>query len=76
MLECMLEVRRNYGRLAYGNFIRFSCFFWKKIIETRTVIILSVRGTLIRKFMLVAHSLGMTKGEYVFLDVEIFQVSL
>lgn len=25
--------------------------------------------------MLAAHQLGMTKGDYVFLDVEIFQVS-
>lgn len=40
------------------------------------VVILSVRGALVRKFMLAAHALGMTKGEYVFLDVEIFQVSL
>lgn len=39
------------------------------------VVILSVRGQLVRKFMLAAHQLGMTKGEYVFLDVEIFQVS-
>ncbi|XP_066996048.1 atrial natriuretic peptide receptor 1 [Anabrus simplex] len=36
------------------------------------VVILSVRGTLVRKFMLAAHSLGMTKGDWVFLDVEIF----
>lgn len=39
------------------------------------VVILSVRGQLVRKFMLAAHQLGMTKGDYVFLDVEIFQVS-
>lgn len=38
------------------------------------VVILSVRGALVRKFMLSAYSLGMTRGEYVFLDVEIFQV--
>ncbi|XP_065206670.1 atrial natriuretic peptide receptor 1 isoform X2 [Planococcus citri] len=35
------------------------------------VIILSVRGQLVRKFMLVAHDLGMTKGDWTFLDVEI-----
>lgn len=39
------------------------------------VVILSVRGFLVRKFMLAALALGMTAGEYVFLDVEIFQVS-
>lgn len=39
------------------------------------VLILSVRGQLVRKFMLAAAQLGMTKGEWVFLDVEIFQVS-
>jgi atrial natriuretic peptide receptor A len=39
------------------------------------VVILSVRGTLVRKFMLAAHALGMTKGDWTFLDVEIFQGS-
>lgn len=39
------------------------------------IIILSVRGQLVRKFMLAAHQLGMTKGDWIFLDVEIFQVS-
>lgn len=39
------------------------------------VVILSVRGQLVRKFMLAAHQLGMTKGDWTFLDVEIFQVS-
>lgn len=39
------------------------------------VVILSVRGQLVRKFMLAAHQLGMTKGDWVFLDVEIFQVN-
>lgn len=39
------------------------------------VVILSVRGKLVRKFMLTAHRLGMTNGEWVFFDVEIFQVS-
>lgn len=38
------------------------------------MVILSVRGTLVRKFMLAAYSLGMTNGDWVFLDVEIFQV--
>lgn len=38
------------------------------------VVILSVRGHLVRKFMLAAHDLGMTKGDWTFLDVEIFPV--
>ncbi|CAF4914628.1 unnamed protein product [Pieris macdunnoughi] len=37
------------------------------------VVILSVRGSLVREFLLAAHSLGMTRGEWAFLDVEIFQ---
>ncbi|XP_069678523.1 atrial natriuretic peptide receptor 1 isoform X2 [Periplaneta americana] len=37
------------------------------------VLILSVRGVLVRKFMLAAYALGMTRGEWTFLDVEIFQ---
>ncbi|XP_070492916.1 atrial natriuretic peptide receptor 1 isoform X2 [Chironomus tepperi] len=37
------------------------------------VIILSVRGQLVRKFMIAAYELGMTKGDWTFLDVEIFQ---
>lgn len=40
------------------------------------MVILSVRGMLVRKFMLAAHALGMTKGDWTFLDVEIFQVLL
>jgi len=40
------------------------------------VVILSVRGQLVRKFMLAAHQLEMTRGDWLFLDVEIFQVSL
>lgn len=40
------------------------------------VLILSVRGTLVRKFMLAAHDLEMTKGDWAFLDVEIFQVKI
>lgn len=39
-----------------------------------SVVILCVRGTLVRKCMLSAHKLGMTKGEWVFLDVELVQV--
>uniref|UniRef100_A0A8D9APV7 guanylate cyclase n=2 Tax=Cacopsylla melanoneura TaxID=428564 RepID=A0A8D9APV7_9HEMI len=39
------------------------------------VVILSVRGFLVRKFMLAAHSMGMTRGGWTFLDVEIVQGS-
>ncbi|XP_070154307.1 atrial natriuretic peptide receptor 1 isoform X5 [Polyergus mexicanus] len=39
------------------------------------IVILSVRGTLVRKFMLAAHELEMTRGEWAFLDVEIFHGS-
>ncbi|CAG5029889.1 unnamed protein product [Parnassius apollo] len=37
------------------------------------VVILSVRGSLVREFLLAAHTLGMTRGDWAFLDVEIFQ---
>ncbi|XP_060805716.1 atrial natriuretic peptide receptor 1 [Amyelois transitella] len=37
------------------------------------VVILSVRGPLVREFLLAAHALGMTRGDWAFLDVEIFQ---
>nr|CAD7408916.1 unnamed protein product [Timema cristinae] len=36
------------------------------------IVILSVRGTLVRKFMLAAYNLGMTRGDWTFLDVELF----
>lgn len=39
------------------------------------VIILSVRGTLTRNFLLEAYYLNMTKGEWAFLDVELYEVS-
>lgn len=45
----------------------------KNVIQF-SVLILSVRGVLVRKFMLAAHDLGMTRGDWAFLDVEIFQV--
>lgn len=46
----------------------------KKITIFLTVVILSVRGLLVRRFMLAAHELGMTRGDWVFFDVEIFHV--
>ncbi len=39
------------------------------------VVILSVRGVLKRRFMLTAHTMGMTRGDWTFLDVDIFHVS-
>jgi len=39
------------------------------------VIILSVRGTLTRNFLLEAYYLNMTKGDWAFLDVELYEVS-
>ncbi|KAJ8937178.1 hypothetical protein NQ314_012015, partial [Rhamnusium bicolor] len=59
----------------------FKQFGWKHIalildrsdlFSLTVVVILSVRGSLVRKFMLSAHVLGMTKGDWTFLDVEIF----
>ncbi|GBP68597.1 Atrial natriuretic peptide receptor 1 [Eumeta japonica] len=37
------------------------------------VVILCVRAPLVREFLLAAHALGMTRGDWAFLDVEIFQ---
>ncbi|XP_026685433.1 atrial natriuretic peptide receptor 3-like [Diaphorina citri] len=45
--------------------------FLKDASNYARVVILSVRGALVRKFMLAAHSLGMTRGDWTFLDVEI-----
>jgi atrial natriuretic peptide receptor A len=47
---------------------------YPEYISVVVVLILSVRGVLVRKFMLAAYSLGMTRGDWTFLDVEIFQV--
>lgn len=53
---------------SYDNYLRDASMYAR-------VVILSVRGRLVRKFMLAAHNLGMTKGDFTFLDVEIFQSS-
>ena len=52
-----------------------NCLCFSSFLIILSVVILSVRGTLVRKFMLAAYALGMTNGDWVFLDVEIFQVS-
>lgn len=76
-LACTREV--NVANMAFlinlfeMNFSRFVCLNWR-IICLLTVLILSVRGILVRKFMLAAHDLEMTRGDWAFLDVEIFQV--
>lgn len=54
----------NSAYIVYAYIIRFA------------VVILCVRGTLVRKCMLAAHKLGMTKGDWVFLDVELVQVRI
>lgn len=45
-------------------------FLWKT-----PVVILSLQESLVREFMLKAHERGLTKGEWAFLDVELFKVS-
>ncbi|XP_071439593.1 atrial natriuretic peptide receptor 1 isoform X2 [Hetaerina americana] len=57
---------KKYWR--YQRFLRETSMYAR-------VVILSVRGHLVRPFMLAAHSLGMTNGDWIFLDVEIFQGS-
>ncbi|KAG8227358.1 hypothetical protein J437_LFUL003347 [Ladona fulva] len=59
-----------------GNkkYIRYQRYLRDASMYAR-VVILSVRGHLVRRFMLAAHSLGMTAGDWIFLDVEIFQGS-
>ncbi|XP_026810639.1 atrial natriuretic peptide receptor 1-like [Rhopalosiphum maidis] len=49
--------------------------YLKDASSQATVVILCVRGTLVRKCMLAAHKLGMTKGDWAFLDVELVQGS-
>lgn len=64
MLACMPEVIIFELKMFYNTILCYNFI----------VVILSVRGLLVRKFMLAAHALGMTKGDWTFLDVEIFQV--
>ncbi|XP_034654604.1 atrial natriuretic peptide receptor 1 [Drosophila subobscura] len=65
LLSFVRELNGNEEEI-YENYLRDASMYAR-------VVILSVRGVLVRKFMLAAHSLGMTNGEWVFLDVEIFQ---
>nr|XP_016928296.1 receptor-type guanylate cyclase gcy-28 isoform X1 [Drosophila suzukii] len=65
LLQFVKELNGNEEE-SYENYLKDASMYAR-------VVILSVRGVLVRKFMLAAHSLGMTNGEWVFLDVEIFQ---
>nr|XP_017002067.2 receptor-type guanylate cyclase gcy-28 isoform X2 [Drosophila takahashii] len=65
LLKFVKELNGNEEE-SYDNYLKDASMYAR-------VVILSVRGVLVRKFMLAAHSLGMTNGEWVFLDVEIFQ---
>ncbi|KRJ99806.1 uncharacterized protein Dyak_GE13756, isoform B [Drosophila yakuba] len=65
LLSFVKELNGNEEEV-YENYLKDASMYAR-------VVILSVRGVLVRKFMLAAHSLGMTNGEWVFLDVEIFQ---
>lgn len=84
MPACTLEVRRNAGIkliLAINAAFPLSLYLSDNYTHFAThppllaVVILSVRGLLVRKFMLAAHAMGMTNGDWTFLDVEIFPVS-
>ncbi|XP_046387988.1 atrial natriuretic peptide receptor 1 isoform X2 [Ischnura elegans] len=66
-----LPYNRGGGRKKYWRYQRFL----RETSMYARVVILSVRGHLVRPFMLAAHSLGMTNGDWIFLDVEIFQGS-
>ncbi|XP_068144161.1 atrial natriuretic peptide receptor 1 [Drosophila tropicalis] len=66
LLKFVRELNGNEEEEIYDNYLRDASMYAR-------VVILSVRGVLVRKFMLAAHNLGMTNGEWVFLDVEIFQ---
>ncbi|KAL5289037.1 hypothetical protein ACFFRR_009314 [Megaselia abdita] len=65
LLSFVRELNGNEEN-GYDNYLKDASMYAR-------VVILSVRGVLVRKFMLAAHSLEMTKGDWTFLDVEIFQ---
>jgi atrial natriuretic peptide receptor A len=73
--EDYLRDASMYARGWWPGFSRNLISYINEFLHiSKTVVILSVRGVLVRKFMIAAHSLGMTKGDWTFLDVEIFQV--
>lgn len=63
------EFNGNEENVNYESFLKDASNYAR-------VVILSVRGRLVRTFMLTAQELGMTKGGWTFLDVEIFQVKV
>ncbi|XP_020289738.1 atrial natriuretic peptide receptor 1 isoform X2 [Pseudomyrmex gracilis] len=68
LLKFVRELDGNSENESYDLYLRDASMYAR-------IVILSVRGTLVRKFMLAAHELGMTKGNWAFLDVEIFHGS-
>ncbi|KAK2579330.1 hypothetical protein KPH14_008282 [Odynerus spinipes] len=68
LLKFVRELDGNSEDDSYHLYLRDASMYAR-------VVILSVRGTLVRKFMLAAHRLEMTRGDWTFLDVEIFQGS-
>ncbi|XP_012166238.1 atrial natriuretic peptide receptor 1 [Bombus terrestris] len=66
LLKFVRELDGNSEDESYHYYLRDASMYAR-------VLILSVRGTLVRKFMLAAHDLEMTRGDWAFLDVEIFQ---
>ncbi|XP_050326322.1 atrial natriuretic peptide receptor 1 [Bactrocera neohumeralis] len=67
LLSFVRELNGNEQE-PYENYLKDASMYAR-------VVILSLRGSLVRKFMLAAYTLGMTNGDWVFLDVEIFQSS-
>ncbi|CAG5097745.1 Similar to Npr1: Atrial natriuretic peptide receptor 1 (Rattus norvegicus) [Cotesia congregata] len=68
LLKFVRELDGNAQDDSYHLYLRDASMYAR-------VVILSVRGTLVRRFMLAAHALGMTRGDWTFLDVEIIQGS-
>ncbi|XP_025989515.1 atrial natriuretic peptide receptor 1 isoform X1 [Solenopsis invicta] len=68
LLKFVRELDGNSEDESYHLYLRDASMYAR-------IVILSVRGTLVRKFMLAAHELGMTRGDWAFLDVEIFHGS-
>ncbi|XP_058797480.1 atrial natriuretic peptide receptor 1 isoform X1 [Phymastichus coffea] len=68
LLKFVRELDGNSEEEPYHFYLRDASMYAR-------VVILSVRGTLVRRFMLAAHRLDMTRGDWTFLDVEIFQGS-
>ncbi|XP_012220390.1 atrial natriuretic peptide receptor 1 isoform X3 [Linepithema humile] len=68
LLKFVRELDGNSEDESYNLYLRDASMYAR-------IVILSVRGTLVRKFMLAAHELGMTRGDWAFLDVEIFHGS-